>query len=155
MFVGTIPEVRARLDELEADPKTKGKRFKLAEERKRRTLTQNNYYWELLNRLARKLGLPDTEVHLNMLREYGVCQSLTVLSEVLEQGYMKYRDVVQEYTDQNGRRRCIVKWYLGSSLMDKAQFTHLLHGLIEECRLQGIETMTPRELAQLKYEGEA
>lgn len=151
MFRGSAGECAAYLKAKEGD----GRTYEVSEKRPKRTLTQNGYYWELLNQLARKLDMPDSEVHLNMLREYGACQSVTVLSEVLEQGYMKYRDVVQEYTDQNGRKRAIVKWYLGSSQMDKAQFTHLLKGLVEECRLQGIETMTPRELAQLRHEGEA
>lgn len=150
MFRGSAEECAAYLSAKAGD----GRTYEVNEKRPKRTLTQNGYYWELLNQLARKLGMPDSEVHLNMLREYGACQSVTVLSEVLEQGYMRYRDVVQEYTDGHGRRRAIVKWYLGSSQMDKAQFTRLIHGLVEECRAQGIETMTPRELEQLRYVGE-
>lgn len=132
-----------------------GRTYEVREKRPRRTLTQNGYYWELLNQLARKLQMPDSEVHEAMLRDYGVCQSVTVLAEVLEQGYMRHYDVVQGYTDRYGHERRIVKWYLGSSLMDTAQFTRLIHGLMEECREQGIETMTPRELAQLRYVGGA
>ncbi len=147
-FVGTARECIAWLAESGGDG-----RYEVAPVRKRRSLTQNAYYWELLNRLARALRMPDSEVHMNMLREYGVCQAFTVVSEALEAGYFRYYDVLQEYVDDAGRRRAMVRVYLGSSRMDSAQFSALLNGLIEECQAQGIQTMTPRELAGLRYVG--
>lgn len=45
--------------------------YVVSDVRRRRTLTQNAYYWAMLNRLAAKLGMADSEVHLGMLRDYG------------------------------------------------------------------------------------
>ena len=43
----------------------------------------------------------------------------------------------------------------GSSEMDSGEFSKLLDGVIQECRQQGIETMTPQEAARLRWiEGE-
>ena len=40
--------------------------------------------------------------------------------------------------------------YYGSSTYDKAQMGQLIDLIVQECKQQGIETMTPRELAMLK-----
>src|SRR5574344_353673 len=40
--------------------------------------------------------------------------------------------------------------YVGSSRLDTIEFGILLDNLIEECKLQGIQTMTPEELSKLR-----
>lgn len=128
--------------------------FEVREVRKRRSLTQNAYYWVLLNKLAAKLGMGDAEVHLNMLRDYGVCDVFSVREDVPFESYFKYCEKIGSGT-ANGRRFNHVKVYKGSSQMDSAEFTRLLHGLIEECEAQGIPTMTPAEADALTFvEGE-
>lgn len=130
------------------------KTFEVREVRKRRSLTQNAYYWVLLNKLAAKLGMGDAETHLNMLRDYGVCDVFSVLEDVPFESYFKYCEKIGTGT-VNGQRFNHVKVYKGSSQMDSAEFTRLLHGLIEECEAQGIPTMTPAEADALVFvEGE-
>lgn len=119
-------------------------------EHKRRSLTQNAYYWQLLNKLARILGMGEFETHLHMLREYGVATMIEVRADVPLKSYFKYFDTVMTYDTEEGEF-VTVKCYKGSSQMNKAEFTHLLKGMIEECELQGIDTRTPSEIASMAW----
>lgn len=124
--------------------------FSIKEHRPRRTLTQNAYYWVLLNKLAAELGMSDSEVHLNMLRDYGVCDVFSVREDVPFEDYFKYCEEIGK-GEVNGRRFRHIKVYKGSSKMDSKEFTRLLNGMREECMLQGIDVMTPAEIAAMEY----
>lgn len=136
----------------ECDP---NKRYEVKEVRKRRSTTQNAYYWVMNNKLARKLHIPDSEVHLNMLREYGVCEVMSIGVSVPLTDYFKYFDVIgADWVE--GEERRIVKVYKRSSRMDSAEFSHLVEGMREECEMQGIDVATPEEIAQMRFvEGES
>ena len=126
------------------------KRYEVKEVKRKRSMTQNAYYWAMLNKLARKLGLPDSEVHLNMLREYGRCEVMSLGMNVPIGDYFKYYDVL--CVDwEGGQQRRIVKVYMGSSAMDSADFTHLINGMRDECEAQGIDVMTPEEIARMRF----
>lgn len=45
--------------------------------------------------------------------------------------------------------------YDGSSTYDTAQMSRFVNMVVDECKIQGIETMTPEELCKLKglYDG--
>lgn len=124
--------------------------YEVREVRRRRSLTANAYYWAMLNQLARRLRMPDTEVHLNMLREYGSCEVLSVGLHVPLGDYFPYHDVLG-VDWEGGEERRIVKVYKGSSHMDSAEFSHLVNGMREECEAQGIDVMTPEEIARLRF----
>lgn len=128
------------------------KRYEVKEVRRRRSLTQNAYYWTMLNELARKLRMSDSEVHLNMLRDYGVCEVMSLSMSVPVDDYFEYYDVMGvDY--ENGEERRIVKAYKGSSRMDSSEFSRLIDGMREECESQGIDVMTPEEIARLRFAG--
>jgi hypothetical protein len=118
--------------------------------KRRRSLTQNAYYWVMLNKLAAKLRMPDSEVHKNMLREYGVCEVFSVRDDVPIEGYFRYYDVIG-HGWAGGKRFKHIKVYKGSSKMDSREFTRLIDGMREECTLQGIDVMTPQEIARLRF----
>ena len=118
--------------------------------KEKRSLDQNAYYWLLLNRLARTLGYDNDQVHDWMLRSYGVHDVLLVDANVPLCDYFDHYDVLMTgYVD--GRLYNHVRVFKGSSKMDRTEFSHLLEGLIQECRQQGIETRTPAEVAQMQY----
>ena len=128
------------------------KLFEVSEEtpKKRRSLTQNAYYWVMLNKLAAKLRMPDSELHKNMLRDYGVCDVFSILDNIPIDGYFRYYDVIG-HGYANGRRFKHVKVYKGSSQMSSAEFTRLIDGMREECVLQGIDVATPQEIAEMRW----
>lgn len=130
------------------------KRFEVSEEgsKKHRSLTQNAYYWVMLNKLAAKLRMPDSEVHKNMLREYGTYDVFSVLDNVPIEGYFKYYDIIGTGF-ANGRKFKHVKVYKGSSHMDVQEFSRLIDGMREECVLQDIDVATPQEIASMRWIG--
>lgn len=147
---GTLFECIAYLTELVKDPASREKRFEVKEKRECRSLTQNAYYWVLLNKLARKLGLGDSEVHMNMLRDYGVCEVMAFSTRVPVADYFKYYDEL--YIDFiDGEEKRVLKVYKGSSRMDSAEFSRLIDGMRGECEQQGIDVATPEEIARMRF----
>lgn len=126
------------------------KTFTVRENRKKRSLTQNAYYWVLNDKLADKLRMSRDELHFLMLKRYAPCEVLTVLKKVPLQDYFKYAEVFAE-GELNGREYNHVRIYKPSSSMDSAEFARLLDGMRDECEAQGIQTMTPAEMAKLRF----
>lgn len=50
----------------------------------------------------------------------------------------------------SGKEFKVIMVYVGSSLLDTSEMGILLDNLIEECKLQNIETMTPEELEKMR-----
>lgn len=127
-----------------------GKTYEVREVRRKRSLTQNAYYWVMLNKLARKLRMPDSEVHRHMLREYGVCDVFSIRDDIPIDGYFRYYEVIGHGT-VNGILFKHVKVYKGSSKMNSAEFSHLIDGMREECLLQDIDVATQEEIARMRW----
>ena len=127
-----------------------GKRYEVREVKRKRSLTQNAYYWVMLNKLARKLRMSDSEVHRHMLRDYGTCDVFSIRDDIPIGGYFRYYEVIGHGT-VNGILFKHIKVYKGSSQMDSTEFSHLIEGMREECVLQGIDVMTPEEIARMRW----
>lgn len=126
------------------------KTYTVKERKKRRSLTQNGYYWALNDKLSDKLRIGRDELHYLMLKRYAPCEVFTVLKTVPLSDYFKYAEVFAEGT-LNGREYNHVRIYKGSSKMDSAEFSRLLDGIRDECEQQGIQTMTRAEMAALPF----
>lgn len=144
-MIGTPRKLVAYLIGCEPD-----KTFELKEHRKKRTLTQNAYYWAMLSKLKDALGMPTDEIHMNMLRQWGVAETFDMLSDVPLEGYFKYYDVLYDYEDEDGSSRRLVRVYKESHLMTTSEFKRLIDGMREECEAQGIDVMTREEIANLR-----
>ena len=127
-----------------------GKLFEIKEKKSKRSLTANAYYWVLLRQLASVMRTSSEEVHFMMLRRYGVCEVVSVRSDINIKGYFKYFDIIGK-SDLDGKEFTHYRIYKGSSEMDSKEFSVLLDGLISECEDQGIPVLTPDEVAKLKY----
>ena len=128
----------------------KDKLYEIKEHKAKRTLTQNAYYWVLVNELANCLRKSKEEVHFDLLKDYSQVALVTLKSNVDIKGYIRYYEFERE-TNINGVKFNIYKVYKGSSEMDKKEFNILLDGLIQEAQQQGIPTLTPSEIAKLRY----
>lgn len=141
-----------------AEPLTEAIRFpelvrlRINKWRNKRSLNANAYYWELLGKLAECLDTSTEELHRQYLtQDYGTFDYVD--DEPIQIKTKPYVDV-----DKLGYFRWIGEdngdfvWMKckGSSEMDSKEFSRLLNGVIYECQLQGIETMTPDELARLE-----
>ena len=126
------------------------KLYEIKEKKSKRSLTANAYYWSLLNQLASVMRASSEEVHFMMLKRYGVCEVVSVRSDINIKGYFKYFDIIGK-SELDGKEFTHYKIYKGSSEMNSKEFSILLDGLISECEVVGIPTLTPDEVAKLKY----
>lgn len=122
--------------------------FEIKEKRKRRSLSQNAYAWELIGKIADIQRLSKEEIYLDMLKHYGQSTLISVLSAVNPNEWFKYYEVIG--TGQvNGKEFTHYKYFKGSSEYDSKEMTIFIDGIIQECKQLGIETMTPEEIARL------
>ena len=131
----------------------KEKIFEIKEKKKKRSLTANSYYWSLLNQLASIMRMDSKECHFLMLKRYGQYEVVSIRSDVSLHGYFKYYEEIGKGT-VNGKEFIHYKIYKGSSQMDSKEFAILLDGVRSECEEVGIPTLTPSEIAQLKFIGD-
>ena len=128
----------------------KNKIFEIKERKSKRTLTQNSYYWVLVNELANCLRKSKEEIHFELLKDYSQVALITIKSNVDIKGYIRYYELERE-ADISGVKFNIYKVYKGSSEMDKKEFSMLLEGTIQEAQQQGILTLTKKEIEKLRY----
>ena len=129
----------------------------IKQERKKRSLDSNAYAWVLMDKLAEKLRKPKTEIYREYIKDIGG-NSETVC--VLEKAAKKLcdgwsRNGLGWQTDQLPSKLdgCVnVVLYYGSSTYDTEQMSRLIDLIVEDCKLQGIETLPPDKLALLVEE---
>ena len=155
MITGTVKKLIPQMLELDQE-----KIYELKEQKKKRTLDQNSYYWKLLNELSRKLKIPSTELHFELIKKssdelhFELIKKSCPFEEYLVPYEASLRGI--EYyiekgkIERNGKYFKTIRVYVGSSLLDTTEMGILLDNLIEECKLQGIETMTQEELSKLR-----
>ena len=126
----------------------------IKEKTHRRSLTQNAHYWLFSHQLASVMRLDNDSCHFLMLQRYGVYEVVSIQSGINLRGFFKYSEPLGKGT-VNGKEFTHYKIYKRSSQMDSKEFPELLNGLVDECEEQGIVTLTPAEIANLKFiEGE-
>lgn len=139
------------------DTLTPGKTYdvEIKAHRERRSLDANAYAWVLLDRLSAKTGIPRTEVYRSYVREIGGnSETVCVRNESVEKlrsGWEHNGIGWQTDTIQSKLPGCTnVILYYGSSTYDTAQMSRLIDLIVQDCREQGIETLTPQQLDAMK-----
>ena len=117
--------------------------------REKRSLNANAYCWSLINQLGNVLSISKEDVYLMMLKRYGQSEMVSILSKINIDGYFKYYDKIGTST-LNGKDFTHYRIYKGSSEYDTKEMAILIDGIVQECKEQNIETMTPEELEALK-----
>lgn len=138
-----------------------GKRqeVKVSPEKKRRSLDANAYCWVLIGKLAEKLQTSPDEVYRYYIPDVaGNYQIVPVKEDRVEHWDRIWcSGHVGRMTRDIGPCRNIpgyhnVMSYFGSSDYDTAQMARLIDLIIQDCKAQGIETMTPDKLDALTEE---
>lgn len=120
----TYKNVSEEMQELEG----KICKIEIKEVKDKRSLNQNAMYWELINKIAERIGVSDTDVHMQMLRDYGVIEGVYKVIK---------GEIQKKYFDQIDRDT--YKVYKGSSEMNTKEFKRLLEGVIYEAKEIGLE----------------
>ncbi len=138
-------------DEIEMD---KEYTLTLKQKRKGRSLNANAYFWVLCGKLAEKARIERTTVYRNIVREIGGNYTPIIVKEhavktFCENWQHNGLGWITDVLDGSMDGYYTVLAYCGSSCYDTDQMARLIELTVQECRQQGIETMTPDEVANL------
>lgn len=123
--------------------------FEVKEHKEHRTLSQNAYLWKLVNEMANKLNKTKEEVYLQMLKDYGQSEVISMLSSINPKGYFKYYEPIGTGI-VNNKEFTHYKLFKGSSEYDTLEMKYLLDGVIQECENMQIPTLTYEQIEKMK-----
>ena len=131
----------------------KGKEFDCTIEthREKRSLNANDYSWVLQDQISKALNRRIDDLHKEMVLQYGVKNFYSIQKEALESAIrmFDYYEIKGE-SEVNGKTFVHVKAGIGTHLYDTKEMAKFLDGVVQEAKDLGIETKTPKELAELK-----
>lgn len=122
--------------------------YEVKEYKEKRNLDQNAKYWKLLNELALTLKIGVEELHFKMLKDYSQRYEILVPKDIKLRGidyYEKKSKIIR-----NGQEFIVYQVFTPSHELNTREFALLLQGLCDECKEQGIETLSPNELKKLE-----
>lgn len=125
------------------------KEYEVKEHNQKRSIDANAYYWKLLSEIAGILRTSKEELHLKMLKEYGEIYSVLLPANKGLEGLVKYYEV-ESIIKRGDKKFVSYKAYLPSSEMNTKQMSILIDGVVSEAKELGIETLTPREINEIK-----
>ncbi len=152
--VRVIAELASYIDSLNDD---KEYILTVKEHKQKRSLNANSYAWTLMDKLAEKLRMAKTEIYRSYIKEIGgnntlVCVQDTALDDLLRNWEQKGTGWLAE-TEKSKLDGCTnVRLYYGSSTYDTAQMSRLIELIVQDCKENGIETLTPEELSRMSEE---
>lgn len=123
--------------------------FEIKEFKQHRTLTQNAYLWKLINEIANKVNKSKEEVYLQMLKDYGQSEVVSIKSNINPSGYFKYYEPIGTgFVNDNEFTH--YKIYKGSSEFTKYEMKILLDGTIQEAENLDIPTLTEEQINKMR-----
>lgn len=122
--------------------------YEVKEYKEKRNLDQNAKYWKLLNELALTLKIGVEELHFKMLKDYSQRYEILVPKDIKLRGIEYYEK--KSKIIRNGQEFIVYQVFTPSHELNTREFALLLQGLCDECKEQGIETLSPNELKKLE-----
>lgn len=138
--------------------------LEVKEYRKPRSLDSNAYAWVLLGKLAAVLSekyapVTPEDIYRDCIRDIGDNYEVIPIREDAIEAWNKNwcRGHIGRLTEdlgpcKNTKGYHNIRTYIGSSDYTQEQMTSLINVIVTECKLQGIETLTPEELARMNLE---
>lgn len=128
--------------------------YELRKITKKRSIDANAYFFVLADKLAAALNIPKEEIYRNCIKDIGgVSEIVCVKTEAVEklcEGWRHNGLGWQTETFESKIKGCTnVVLYYGSSTYNTAQMSRLIDRIVEDCKIQGIETRTPEEIANM------
>ena len=125
------------------------KLFEVKEYRQKRSLNSNSYAWQLMNEIANRLRTSKDEVYLEMLKRYGQCEVVSVLSDIDISRFVKYYEEIGK-GHVEGKEFTHYRCYIGSSEYNSREMAILIDGIISEAEALGIETLPTTAIERMK-----
>lgn len=139
----------SQMDKLDVD---------IRKHRKRRSLDANSYYWLLIGKIMNATGNSRNHIHNVMLGKYGELDRMSdgslipfCIRDDIDYLEFPYPHLLPtQKTLSKGDR--LYRWHYqikGSSEYDTKEMSHLIDGVVSECKEMGIETLPPEELERM------
>lgn len=154
-----VNEDPSPLDEL----REKELAIEIKEEKRKRSLDANAYYWVLVSKIADRLRESKSFIHNRMLRRYGqpqdydgqiiylvIAETERAQKQVDEDEYIHLKPTAEVKLGKDGRMYRTYILLKGSHEYDTREMTVLIDGVVSEAKGLSIETLTPDELARMK-----
>ena len=142
-MIGTPEELLPYLWQLD-----KEKKYEIKEWKEKRSLNSNAYAWTLITKIGNELRKSKEEVYLQMLKDYGQSEIVSILSSIDPVGYFKYYEKIGT-GEINNKSFTHYKIYKGSSEFDSKEMSIFIDGIVQECKSLGIETLDEIEIKSL------
>lgn len=151
-FAFLLPRLLEFVNSLEED---KTYEITIDKEHKKRSNDANAYYWQLIGQLSAKLKIPPKDIYRNHIKDIGGNYETIPIREDAVETWIKVWEsrgigwCCEIIGESKLRGYMNVICYYGSSVYDTRQMSRLIELCVQDCNEQGIETMTPAELAAL------
>lgn len=135
----------------------------LHKEKKHRTLSQNAYYWKLLEQMAIKSRVSKAEIHNTNLRHLGLVlrigdKPVYILLPDTEKAEKQTLNAITYHLSPMRKTKIgtdgkTYRWYVmlrGSSEMNVAEMSALVDLAAQDAKALGIEVLSPDELEHIR-----
>lgn len=122
--------------------------------RKRRSLDANSYAWILADKIAKVIGNTKEFVYQEAIKAVGTFEIVPIKDEAVERWQRNWESKGVGWQSETIGDSKIKGYtntvnYFGSSTYNTKEFSKLLEEIIFQAKEMGIETMTPKEQAEL------
>ena len=159
--VKVIAELASLIDSF---PEEKEYIITVKEFKEKRSISANNYFWTLVDKLAEKLLIEKTEIYRSYIKEIGgnnylVCCTNNAVSDLCKDWSERGTGWIYELEDSKLPGCTNVRLYYGSSNYNTTQMSRLIDMAVQDCKEQDIPTYSQEELQKLcdewglRYEG--
>ena len=142
-MIGTPEQLSQYLWQLDKD-----KKYEIKEYKEKRSLNANAYAWKLITQIGNVLRKSKEEVYLQMLKDYGQSEIVSMFSSINPDGYFKYYEKLGTGVI-NGKEFTHYKIFKGSSEFDSKEMSIFIDGILQDCRSVGIKTLEDLEIEEL------
>lgn len=125
------------------------KEFEIKEHKEKRSLNANAYAWSLIGKIVDAMRMKKDEVYLEMLRNYGQSEVVSVRAEINVDGFFKYWEEIGR-SSLNGKEFIHYRIFKGSSEYNTQEMAILIDGIVQEAENLGIETLPPEQIKSLE-----
>lgn len=131
--------------------------FDVKKHRERRSLNANNYFYQLVGKLAEATDSSKDEIHNLMLGRYGQYMkdkdgNIVFCLYPADIDYRNLTDVHLKPTGHTEQKNITYEWFAvmrGSHTYDSREMSKLIDGVVSECKELGIETLSEDELKRM------
>ena len=123
----------------------------IEQHREKRSINANNYAWLLQDRIAKILNRSIDDIHNQMVLDYGVLETYSIKKEAFNSAkrLFDYFEVLGE-SSVKGNDFVHIRAGIGTHNYNTLEMSKFLDGVVQEAQQLGIETRTPKQLAELK-----